>query len=180
MDKTEVEVKIEVACNSMEEIETKLKELNATFLEERREEDIYLGHPCKDMKAMDEALRIRFVNGKPRSLTYKSKKQKGAGGIKAREEVTINLKENPLLLLKKLGFNPSVNVRKLRKYYDFDNVIISLDDVDELGCYVEVESKNGSDVEVAESLKKLNIKGKVIESTYADMVWEKLRGKDDA
>ncbi len=168
----EIEIKIKVDCNEIQNIENDLKKLNAKFSGEKEELDLYLNHPCKDMKENDEAIRIRYVNNKPETITYKSKRGNKDNPIKSREEITVETKEDPMPLFAKLGFSIGVKVKKRRKYYDFGNVEVSLDFVDNLGCFIEIESKNSKEEDIKQALDKLNIKGEVIAKTYADMISE--------
>ncbi|MGC8620473.1 MAG: class IV adenylate cyclase [Caldisphaera sp.] len=171
----EVEIKIEIKCQELENIENMLRKFNARFIREREEIDLYLNHPCKDMKFSDEALRIRYVDGIPETITYKGNRGNKNNPVKSREEIIVNVKSDPIPLLNKLGFSISIQVKKRRKYYDFDDVEITLDRVDNLGCFIEVESKNGSENEIKDALNKLAIKGTVIPSTYAEMLSNKIK-----
>ncbi|WP_048816795.1 class IV adenylate cyclase [Caldisphaera lagunensis] len=168
----EIEIKIKIDCNKIETIENNLKKFNAKFSGEREELDLYLNHPCKDMKENDEAIRIRYVNGKPETITYKSKRGDKNNPIKSREEIIVETKEDPMPLFSKLGFSVGVKVKKKRRYYDLDNLEFSLDFVDNLGCFIEIESKNAKEEDIIEALNKFNIKGEIITKTYADMVSE--------
>ena len=148
----ETETKIVLKnCREIEEITKLLGEKGFKFMEEVYEEDHYFNHPCRDLRETDEALRIRISDKKHQTtpsrrytLTYKGPK-KMTGKAKSREEVVVEI-DNPedlRYLLEKLGFNKVGIVRKTRKYYRREAVTVSLDIVDKLGCFVEIEVEQG-------------------------------------
>jgi len=168
----EVEIKIKVYCDELSKIEKGLIEKGAKFLDSRREKDIYLNHPCKDLKLKDEALRIRYVNGYPETITYKGNRSKEEDLVKSREELKVKVSNDPITLFEKLGFTPGIYVTKFRKYYNFKDVLITLDKVDNLGCFVEIESNRKSIDDIKEAISELNINGDIIKKTYAELIEE--------
>ncbi len=117
--------------------------------------DLYLNHPCRDFAETNEAFRIRQV-GDQNQLTYKGPKL--AGPAKTREEIEIPcapggpMFESLQALFLKLGFRPVHAVKKTRTSYHLDTgegpVEISLDDVEGLGSFAEVEmiAENAADL----------------------------------
>lgn len=70
-------------------------------------------------------------------------------------------------MLKRLGYPPSLNIRKKRRTAKYKNIEICLDEVDNLGNYIEVEKmcKNDANVEYVQSelwdvLLRLGVKPK--------------------
>lgn len=146
----EVEAKIVLPdCGILGTVEEKLRSLGAVPEAVVVEEDTYYQHPCRDFSETDEALRIRRVNGSA-ELTYKGPKRV-ISGSKAREELTIKPVDVDAMdkLLRVLGFHPVAVVRKERRYYRFRETMVSLDQVDELGCFVEVEYRGLGGIEDA-------------------------------
>jgi adenylate cyclase class 2 len=123
----------------------------AEFLEERIEDDVYFSSPIRDFKETDEALRIRY-SGDKAILTYKGPKLDKVS--KSREEYETYVSGEIEQILQKLGYKKLLNVRKKRKVYLYKDFTISLDEVEELGEFVEVElkSENLQDVKRIENL----------------------------
>ncbi len=108
--------------------------------------DQYFSHPTRDFAASDEALRIRRV-GSDTCITYKGPRL--AGPTKTREEIEIDLRDGTRdtdglqRLLLQLGFRSVANVRKMRRSGQLPckswNVQLALDQVDEVGDFLELE-----------------------------------------
>ncbi len=130
-----MEVEIKAKIEDVEKIEEKIKNLNAHLVKEVVEEDIYFNHPCRDFSDTDEALRIR----NDKTLTYKGRKVDI--DTKSREEITAKICniENTIKILEKLGFHKAGEVRKRRKYYKIGKITISIDYVENLGNFIEIE-----------------------------------------
>ncbi len=140
----EVEQKFPVA--DVAAVERRLLDLGAEFDETIRQADRYFNHPCRDFAQTDEALRIRQVG--PRNyITFKGPKIDTT--TKTRREIELRLGEGEAeaeawqQLLLALGFSPVACVRKLRRKcvlsWQGAEVEIALDDVDEVGQFVELE-----------------------------------------
>ena len=121
-----------------------MEKVGAVFL--RREEhcDTYLRHPSRDFRTTDEALRIREINGEP-YITYKGPRL--AGPIKIRPEIELPMvsgtMDDWLKIWGHLGFVVALTVPKIREVYTLVHcsrgVTITLDHVESLGYFVEIE-----------------------------------------
>src|SRR5262245_8527509 len=108
--------------------------------------DSYFNAPDRDFGRTDEALRIRRI-GTVNCLTYKGSKRDSQ--TKTRTEIEVPFEEGTeaaerlAALLRQLGYRPTAVVRKQRRTYHLDwegrDVAIGLDEVDELGRFVELE-----------------------------------------
>ncbi|WP_290899048.1 class IV adenylate cyclase [Ferroglobus sp.] len=119
----------------------KLKKLLAekgSFLKRKLEEDIYFNSPLRDFKESDEALRVR-KDEEGVTITYKGPKLDSE--TKTREEIKIKVDdfEKAVELLKKLGFKPVREVKKIRELYEVEGVLVCVDHVFNLGDFVEFE-----------------------------------------
>lgn len=168
MDHIEVEVKLKVPCSQLNVIAQRAVEAGGKVEGPFEEVDVYYQHPCRDFKASDEALRVRYVNGSPRSITYKGPRE--AGQFKARREVIVDVSSDPDTLLRQLGFEPAIRVSKVRTYIKLGNVELTLDNVEGLGCFIEIESLRGKGEDVNGAINALNIRGEVVNRTYAELV----------
>ncbi|AWR97224.1 class IV adenylate cyclase [Acidianus sulfidivorans JP7] len=178
-DIIEREIKLKLENKNLDELYNELKENGIKFIGEEKEIDIYFNSIYRDFKKTDEALRIRHYNNSDFELTYKSPK---IGTItKSREEITVKIpieqEDNLIKILQKLGFNPVYKVIKNRKYFRDNNFIICLDNVENLGNFIEIELDNGPENELVEYvnkfLAKFNIKANKINKSYLELLVDK-------
>lgn len=155
-----LEVEAKVALERPEALRARLHALGAAASPEAAEEDTFFSHPSRDLAAGDEALRLRTV---PTGfeLTYKGPRR--AGGLKAREERTVRLADDPTALLQALGFRPTVRLRKTRQRFRLGSLEATIDHVEGLGWFAEVEAL-GADAAAAEAavraaLRELGLDG---------------------
>ena len=140
----EVEMKFPVA--DMATLEGRLTGLGASIAAAQPEVDMYFSHPGRDFAQTDEALRIRR-KGPANFITYKGPKIDAA--TKTRREIDLGLPPGEETaqawtgLLDAMGFAVVGEVCKLRRktYLDWQGhcVELSLDDVERLGTFVELE-----------------------------------------
>ncbi len=133
-----MEIELKSPCDDVSALRHKLIELNAVSSKKQHQVDVYYTHPCRDLGVSDEALRIRHQNGDA-ILHYKGPRLDAS--TKTREELGILLPEDDSmgLILERLGFLPRYEVRKQRESFILDDCEVSLDLVDDLGHYIEIE-----------------------------------------
>jgi len=112
-----------------------------------RQVDLYLAHPSREFAETDEALRLRRV-GETNVVTYKGPKLDHS--TKTRREIELPLAdggpsfEDWTQMLTILGFSPVAEVAKWRTPYQLEiegrTIELALDEVDQLGSYVEIET----------------------------------------
>ncbi|ASJ16150.1 adenylate cyclase [Thermococcus chitonophagus] len=114
------------------------------FMRREIHEDIYYQHPCRDFSKTDEALRIRIkrFNGHFEAfLTYKGPKIDPRSKTRLEIEVEIDDVDKYSQLLEALGFKEVLTIVKTReKYYVDKGITITLDDVEGLGKFIEIET----------------------------------------
>lgn len=140
----EVEMKFPVA--DMAAFEARLTSLGATISTPQSEVDVYFAHPARNFAKTDEALRIRR-KGTANFVTYKGPKIDAV--TKTRHEIDLPLppgEETAVSwtgMLNALGFVAVGEVRKSRRKAHVDwqgqSVEVSLDQVDRVGTFVELE-----------------------------------------
>ncbi len=163
-----MEVEIKSKIDNPDEMERKIKKLGGKFIKEVLESDLYFNHPCRDFAQSDEALRIR----NDKSLTYKGPKVDKC--TKSREEISVKIESGGEMrkILEKLGFKPVREVRKRRKYYQLGDLSITVDSVEELGFFVEIECIGEYEEcikRVLEIKEKLGL-GESIRESYLEML----------
>jgi len=132
------EVEIKAYIDDLTLIERQLKQLGAVYQTTLHQSDLYFQHPIRNFAQTDEALRVRISNDQS-YLTYKGPKLDS--NSKTREEFELNIvsPDKYTKLLTKLGFIPVKKVLKTRKVFNLDDIIISLDHLDHLGNFIELE-----------------------------------------
>ena len=138
--------------------ESKIAALDVTIGESVEQIDRYFSHPARDFGKTDEALRTRRV-GSRNFLTYKGARIDST--TKTRRELELALPEgsewsdNFETLLGLVGFEPVMTVRKTRRkamcQWEGYEVEICLDEIDQLGSFIELEIT--SDLEGLEQTK---------------------------
>lgn len=117
----------------------------------------------RDFRQTGEALRVRVHNGLPR-FTYKGGAKLSEEGVKVRREMELEMPRakasEAFCFLEALGFQRVALVRKTRRTFangeQWPGIILTLDDVESLGFFAEIEFlSNGSEPEVALAVKRV-------------------------
>lgn len=135
-----LEIEIKAYCDNPLEIKEKLSKIGADYIETREENDLYFNHPSRDFGKTDEALRLRLVNGRCK-ITYKGPKLSNETKARIEHETGIEDVEVFSLILNSLGFVKSGEIKKHRELYKLGDMEITLDSVDGLGEFVEIEKQ---------------------------------------
>jgi adenylate cyclase, class 2 len=181
------EIEIQVKIKDPAVAEKQILKLGK-FIKERQQKDVYFVLPQRDFftKDMpDEYLRVRYEKDKSH-LNYSFLHFKDDGWLLATDEYE-TLVEKPEIveeIFNKLGLIPKVTVKKIRKYFQCEDFEVTLDNIDELGNFMEVEAKKdfgGAEVtrkHCEEFLKKLNVEYKINKDAgYPRMLYKKLNKK---
>lgn len=171
-----LEVEAKARVRDYEKIEEAIIGLGGSFDREEIQVDTYFGHPLRDFKESDEALRIRTVNSSDFFVTYKGPKVDDL--TKTREEIEVGVGDFIKIrgIFEKLGFFEVFTVEKNRRYFVLDDSLIMLDRVVDLGDFVEVElEKEEYDPdEVLDVLRSLGIEDEDFERrSYLGLLLEK-------
>ena len=133
-----IEVEVKARINSFKEMEEKLEKLGAVKSKKEFQEDIYFASPIVDFAKTDEALRIRTTDNNT-FITYKGPKLNDKAKTRKEVEMTIESAAKAKDMFEEVGFEAVRTVRKNRQYYTYENFEISLDDVEGLNPYMEIE-----------------------------------------
>jgi adenylate cyclase class 2 len=165
------EVEIKARVSDFDAIRERLKEMDAKKLKTVKQVDTIYGSPHKDMAKTRELLRVRNEDGE-HTICYK-KRLDPLEEIKRCIEVESKTHENIHEILKDLGFQVSMVNRKVREYWLLNDVYVCLDEVDRLGTFIELESKNKTESNLFKMLDKLGIpRENVVSEAYPDMLTE--------
>jgi adenylate cyclase class 2 len=136
----EVEVKIRADHGAVRE---RLRERDAEYLGAVEQVDTYYGAPHRAFARTDEALRIREEvpeDGAPvHELTYKGPKVDETSKTRQEHETELGDPDAADAALQALGFDPVAAVSKARERFRTEGYTVTLDAVDGLGAFVEIE-----------------------------------------
>ena len=153
-----IEVEVKAGVNDFEEVRKKLTQIGAVKIKTEHQSDVYYNAPHKDFGETDEALRIRQIpeNGNTRIiLTYKGAKLDNVSKTRKEIEVDVSDAENMGLILENLNFRRAASVQKNREIYHIKEFIITLDTVQNVGTYVEIETEANEDDDTREPIQKI-------------------------
>jgi adenylate cyclase class 2 len=173
-----LEVELKVKIPSLDPVRAALVSRRATFLDRVHEHDIYYNAPHRDFGVTDEAVRVRYTNDHA-VVTYKGPKIRKFG-LKAREELNFGVESGKDFetMLERLGFTKTTEVNKWRETYRFDGATISLDSVDELGTFAEIEiiienEDTNPTGQIGRIAKEIGAEGEPILASYLELLLSK-------
>ncbi|WP_415382017.1 class IV adenylate cyclase [Halosimplex sp. TS25] len=157
----EVEVKVRADHAAAE---AALERAGATRVDAVVQEDTYYDAPHRDFAETDEALRIRREwepeaagdgvdtdsdgqGGSPATtrITYKGPLLEAESKSREEHETAVLDADAAVGIFDGLGFEPAATVRKERDHYRLDGYTVTLDRVDGLDEFVEVETETDDD-----------------------------------
>ena len=171
-----IEVEVKAKIDSFEEMEKRLENLGALKSKKEFQEDIYFASPIVDFAQTDEALRIRTTNNNI-FITYKGPKLNKDAKTRKEVEMSIESAGKAKDIFEEIGIKEVRTVRKNRQYYTYENFEISLDDVEGLNPYMEIEIslEDGNDYDYAqksifELFEKLGITEGFERTSYLELL----------
>lgn len=175
-----IEIEVKAHVDDARKMERAIIALGATPIGIQGQADTYYNALHRNFEKTDEALRIRVEDGDA-FLTYKGPKIDKVSKTRQEFQTVINEPETMGNILSSLGFFPVATVTKRRKNYRLGDFFISLDEVRNLGNFIEIEisvkdSKNYQEkVEsIFKFIEKLGInRDDTIRSSYFEMILEK-------
>jgi adenylate cyclase, class 2 len=141
-----LEVEVRYRTSDRAGVIARLLAWGAELAQDRTDIDLYFNPPDRNMKATDEAFRLRRV-GETNCFTYKGPKRDKE--TKTRTEIEVPLADGAETaadaeqMLLALGYKPVVTVRKRRQVYRFIRgdfpMEVCFDNVELAGEFVELE-----------------------------------------
>lgn len=133
-----IEVEVKAWIEDLTEIEKRILQDNARYVKTLHQKDIYFKHPTRNFAKTDEAIRVRCEDDRS-LITYKGPKLDKKSKSREEYEVEIKNPEKMQEILVKLDFTPVPSVEKVRRIYEVDEMIVALDEVKDVGKFIEVE-----------------------------------------
>jgi adenylate cyclase class 2 len=169
----EIELKIKVP--SLDPVREHLVRKNARSCGKVHEHDIYYNAPHRDFGQTDEAVRVRYTDDHA-VVTYKGPKIKKFG-LKAREELNFAVESGETFetMLDRLGFTRTLDVNKWRETWKLGTATVSLDMVDGLGTFAEIEViTENEDQDPTDQIGKIaqdiGVEGEPILASYLELL----------
>lgn len=144
------EVEVKVPIEDIELMTRKLVKLGVEELNSEVQIDTYFDHPCRTFVKTDEAVRVRTrrplneqglaSSHAPNELTYKGPKLDEKTKTRIEYSVGIDNTDHLTSMLESLGFKPIAEVVKKRTFFELRDITISIDDVEDVGLFLELES----------------------------------------
>jgi adenylate cyclase class 2 len=179
-----IEIEVKARVDDARKMERAIIAMGATPIGIQDQADTYYNAPHRNFEMTDEALRIRVEDGDA-FLTYKGPKMDTVS--KTRQEFQTVIKDTETMgkILSSLGFSPVATVIKKRKNYRLGDFFIALDEVRNLGNFIEVEitvkdsKKYEEKVEtIFKFIGKLGIsRDSTIRKSYLEMIIGKNKAK---
>jgi adenylate cyclase class 2 len=173
-----LEFELKVRISSLDPVRQQLTGHNARFCGRIHEHDIYYNAPHRDFGVTDEAIRVRYTNDNS-VVTYKGAKIK-TSGLKAREELNMVVDSGAVFeqMLDRLGFTRTAEVNKWRENYRLFEAAIMLDEVENLGTFVEIEilaadENSNPTARIEEIAKEVGVFGEPILASYLELLLSK-------
>jgi adenylate cyclase class 2 len=140
------EVEVKVAAE-LDAVERRLDELDAELTGDVVQVDTYYDAPHRDFAETDEALRVRREtrDGETTArITYKGPLVESESKTREEVETAVADGDDADSIFAHLGFEPAATVRKERRFYQYEGYTVTLDAVDDVGEYVEVETETAT------------------------------------
>ena len=155
-----IEVEIKVAVKNKLLIEEKLLQTGFSKGDLLKESDFYFDSDYNKLKENDMALRIRscenLTQDSPESfITFKGPKMDKISMTRKELETKIENAETGIEILKSLGYVPVSPVIKIRQEFHLNEINVCLDQVEDLGDFLELEIAVSEENEKADALNKI-------------------------
>lgn len=168
----EIEAKIKV--NSCDGTRDRLRELGARRVYAILETNRIFDTPDQSLFGRGCGLRVRTCTGEgdvpAGTLTYKGPLQPGA--IKSREELETTLGEPDaaVAILAALGYRPVITFEKRREEWELEGLLVELDRLPRLGCFVEIEGPDEMSVRRVQERLGLGSESTITDSYIALLI----------
>jgi len=177
-----LEVELKVKIPSLDPVRDQLARKNARSCGKVHEHDIYYNAPHRDFGQTDEAVRVRYTDDHA-VVTYKGPKIKKFG-LKAREELNFAVECGQTFetMLDRLGFTRTREVNKVRETWKLGTASVSLDTVEGLGTFAEIEvmTENEADNptdQIERIAQEIGVGGEPILASYLELLMAKKSAK---
>ena len=168
-----MEIEIRAQIKNLDNIEQNIIKLGTKLIKEKKQTDKYFGEINLYRKiGYSFLMRVRD-EGDKKFLAYKGAKLK-KDGIWEEYEFEIDNTKKVTEMLKDMGLEEIITVKKCRKVYALDGLTLCLDTIEGLGNFIEIEcldSKNFNKRKIKDLMQKLGIKkAQILDKGYVTML----------
>jgi adenylate cyclase class 2 len=166
-----MEIEAKIKLKDLRKLRTHLKSAGAVFDGCSFERNWLFDHPEQTLTKQDKLLRVR--QERKVSLTFKGPRR--ASDYKKRDELELEFPDASTAssLLRAVGFEEWFYYEKIREVWRLDNSEIDVDELPELGLFVEVEGPSEQDIEAVR--KKLKLPRDYINVSYVELLQESVK-----
>jgi len=180
------EIEIRAKISDLKGIRERIISLGAEAVKTEKQVDSVFGRKVdldKEHKIIDGhfSARIRQKDNNT-ALEFKEIKRDGAG---IELSCPLSRYEDGINFLDQMGFQEAFTITKNREIFELDNFELSLDQVDKLGDYLEIEhkfydraEKEQALAECQELLGKIDPKASIEPRKYGDLMQELINSKE--
>lgn len=177
-----IEVEIKAKIDDLNIIKDLLEKLGAKYIGTKKQVDMIFGNPKfldENSKIIEGGLvaRIRRVDNTS-TLEFKEINRLG-GGIELESEIPNT--EIGAKFLEKLDFKESFTIDKQRQYFEYEGCKVQLDNVKDLGEFIEIEKIIDNELEIENArqeciklLEKISPDATIINEKYGDLIQDKI------
>ena len=170
-----IEIEAKYKVDELEVYKDTLEGCGAEYVSEVEQVDLYFDSESRELLQRDSGLRVRreITAGVERAeICYKGRRADGQFKRRTEIEVQVDNSRQAVLLLENLGYRNLLTVNKIRRMWLLDNCQICLDQVEQLGCFVEIEGPDEDTIKTVSEKLQLQ-EHKHISSSYAHLLAEK-------
>jgi adenylate cyclase class 2 len=142
-----MEIEIKAKFEDKQQIIEKLISLQAVGKKQKHQIDDYYNHPERDLRKTNEYLRLRHIPGETKGIF--AHHINISDGVNKEFEVSVDDIKTFKTILKALNFSLLGTIDKKRETYLLNDAIITLDEVKDIGNFIEVEVA-GEETEIKE------------------------------
>ena len=170
-----IEIEAKLKVDSVEGVRERLMELCAEFVAELAQEDVLFDDENGTLTKADSCVRLRRQTRQGETkyiLTYKGAKEKSSFKRRREIEIEVSDADSTEIILSALGYEKRLTVEKNRSLWRLGECEVALDQLKQLGGFVEIEGPN--EKVIADVQKSLNLEHlRHIPKSYASLITEK-------
>lgn len=133
-----MEIEIKARFSDKEKVEARLKNIKAKEEKKKHQIDEYYNHPQRDTRKTNEYIRLRLSPASKEGVFAYHLNLRN--GVNKEYEVKVDDVDTFKKILELSGFQLLGIIDKKRKAYTFKNFTITVDEVKDVGNFVEVET----------------------------------------
>lgn len=184
------EVEVKIPLESSESLHASLLDSGGRKLHTETQIDAYYEHPCRKFQDTDEAVRVRSRQPHPDfhgltpnrdhpqyEMTYKGPKVDSLSKTRIEFSVGVDNAVSMESILEHLSFKKVAELVKTRSIYDVSGITVSIDDVVDVGLFLELERVVYDEAEIEparecifEVVRKLGLDpSKAVRTSYLEL-----------